>query len=186
VSELWIVRHGEAEGNAAGIVQGRLPYPLTERGRGQAATVARFFERIGWQPEHVVTSPVLRCVETAKMLGYPDAVHDEAFAEIEGGSAVGEPIASYAAMEGMESFGGESVATMYARVAEGLDALPQKARVLVVTHGCVFKAALAHLLDLKGRYWLGLTYGTSMRIEEKQPGLHALTHFLDPKVMDLK
>lgn len=179
------MRHGEAEGNAAGIVQGRLPYALTERGREQAATVRHFLERIGSEPNIVITSPVQRCIETAALLGYPDASHDGAFAEIDPGRAQGEPLANYAALEGMDAHGGESVSALYGRVADGLDALP-RARVLLVTHGCIFKAVLAHLLGLTGRYWLGLQYGTSMRIEEKRPGVHALTHLLDPEAMVLK
>lgn len=185
MTELWVVRHGESEGNAAGIVQGRDPYPLTPLGREQAKTVARFLDRVGCEPEVVVTSPVQRCVETAAILGYPDAGTGIAFAEIEPGSAQGEPIGKYAAIEGMDPYGGESVADLYERVAAGLDALP-KARVLIVTHGCVFKAVLAHLLGLDGRYWLGLEYGTCMRLAEKRPGVHALTHLLDPEAMVLK
>jgi len=185
VTELWVVRHGEAEGNAAGIVQGRLPYPLTERGREQASTVAQFLKRVGCDPDVVITSPVARCVETTTVIGYPDATHDAAFAEIDPGRAQGEPLANYAALEGMDPHGGESVAALYGRVADGLDALP-KTRVLLVTHGCVFKAVLAHLLELKGRYWLGLQYGTCMRVEEKRPGVHALTHLLDPEAMVVK
>ena len=185
MTELWVVRHGEAEGNAAGIVQGRLPYPLTDRGRAQATTVAQFLDRVGCRPDFVVTSPVQRCVETTALLGYPDAATDIAFAEIDPGSAQGEPFEKYAAIEGMDPHGGESVAALYDRVAAGLDALP-KARVLIVTHGCVFKAVLAHLLALDGDYWLGLQYGTCMRVEEKQPGVHALTHLLDPEAMVLE
>ena len=180
-----MVRHGESEGNAAGIVQGRLSYPLTDRGREQAKTVARFLARVGCEPDVVITSPVQRCVETAALLGYPEAAHDIAFAEIDPGRAQGGAMADYAALEGMDAHGGESVATLYGRVAQGLDALP-KTRVLLVTHGCVFKAVLAHLLDLKGRYWLGLRYGTCMRVEEKRPGVHALTHLLDPEAMVVK
>ena len=180
-----MVRHGEAEGNAAGIVQGRLPYPLTERGREQCATVRGFLGRVGCDPELVLTSPVQRCVETAALLGYSEASHDSAFAEIDPGRAQGEPLANYAALEGMDEHGGESVAELYGRVARGLDALP-KTRVLLTTHGCIFKAVLAHLLGLTGRYWLGLQYGTCMRIEEKRPGVHALTHLLDPEAMVVK
>ena len=33
MGELIVVRHGEAEGNARGLVQGRRPYPLTATGR---------------------------------------------------------------------------------------------------------------------------------------------------------
>ena len=179
------MRHGEAEGNAAGIVQGRLPYPLTERGRAQADTVRAFLKRVGCEPDQTVTSPVRRCVETAALLGYPDATHDAAFAEIDPGRAQGEPLAAFAALEGMDAHGGESVAELYGRVARGLDALP-RARTLLVTHGCIFKATLAHLLGLTGRYWLGLTYGTCMRIEEKRPGVYALTHLLDPEAMVVK
>jgi broad specificity phosphatase PhoE len=187
VAEIIVVRHGEAEGNAKGIVQGRLPYPLTELGRGQAARVGRFLSRADWSPARIVTSPVARCVETAAIvgaaLGLPEAAPDAAFAEIEGGSAEGRPAAEFAQMEGMAAFGGESVEALYVRVARGLDALPPDGGVLIVTHGCVFKAALAHLLGLSGRYWLELRCGTCMRLVRRGAGVHALTHLLHPEEM---
>jgi broad specificity phosphatase PhoE len=182
VRELIVVRHGETEGNLEGIAQGRRPYPLTERGRDQARAVARFLGGVGWQPELWLTSPVVRCVETAAIvtaeLGVAPAVEDAAFTEIDPGEAEGKPFGATAT--GFEEYGGESDVELFARVGAGLDALPD-ASVLIVTHGGVFKAILHHLLAFRG--WLGLRCGTCMRLERRGERV-AFTHFLHPEEVE--
>jgi len=190
VSELIVVRHGEAEGNARGIVQGRRPYPLTETGRRQAQAVARLIRRIGWAPARIVTSPVARTVETAGIvaaqLELPDATCVAGFAEIDPGSAVGTSLGELTAWGGMEEHGGESVDALYRRVGEALDQLPDDESVVLVTHGCVFKATLAHLLGWGGDYWLELRCGTCMRLVRKSAEIHAFTHLIHPEEMELQ
>jgi len=188
-SELIVVRHGEAAGNARGIVQGREPFALTATGREQARVVGQFIARIGWAPARIVTSPVVRARETAAIvgsgIGISDATPVEAFAEIDPGRAVGQPIADFSAAAGMEAHGGESVDSLYRRVADGLDALPRDEPLLIVTHGCVFKAVLAHLLDWRGDYWLDLRCGTCMRLMRIGSELHSFTHLIHPEEMRL-
>jgi probable phosphoglycerate mutase len=198
VRELVVVRHGESEGNAAGIVQGRHGYPLTDAGREQASRAAAMLRGLSWDPTHVVSSPVLRCIQTAgivtEALGLPGAVIDEAFTEIDCGSATGN---TFAAMReehpgffdrpasewlGFQELGGESDADLIRRVGAGLDALPDE-RVLLVTHGAVFKGVLAHLLGLHTQFFLDLRYTTTLRLERRRIGTSdvvALTHFLHP------
>ena len=181
--ELIVVRHGETEGNRAGIAQGRRPYPLTERGEAQARAVARFLKTVAWQPNRWITSPVLRCVETAAIvtdrLGVEAAQPVEAFTEIDCGEAEGKPFSASAT--GFEAFGGESDQALFARVGAGLDALPRDESVLVFTHGGVFKAILHHLLEFRG--WLGLRCGTCMRLERRGERI-AFTHFLHPEEVE--
>jgi broad specificity phosphatase PhoE len=183
VRELIVVRHGETEGNVAGIAQGRLPYPLTARGRAQAEAAARLIERLGWRPTHCITSPLARCVETAAVLtarlGADDARPVEAFTEIDCGAAEG--MAATPTATGFEEFGGESHTALFARVGTGLDALPPDGRILLVTHGGVFKAILHHLLAFRG--WLGLRCGSCMRLERRGERF-AFTHFLHPEEVE--
>ena len=182
-----MVRHGETEANVAGIAQGRRPYSLTERGRAQAHAAARLIARIGWAPTVTVTSPVVRCVETADIvtdhLGVPDPVRDDAFTEIDPGEAEGRAYSDLSAADGFERFGGESDTDLFARVGNGLDALPRDETILMVTHGGVFKAILRHLMSLHGPYWLGLRCGTCMRLERKRDRF-AFTHFLHPEEVE--
>jgi len=193
--ELVVVRHGESEGNAKGLVQGRLPFPLTERGRAQAQRVADVIGALGWHPEKVVTSPLRRCAETAEVLasglGFPPPLPDPAFTEIDCGEATGR---SFADLErehpgffrrpapqwlGFREFGGESDDHVLSRVREGLDRLDGS--VLLVTHGAVFKAVLSHLLGLRTQFFLDLRHTTCMRLERRRIGTSDVvvwTHFL--------
>lgn len=61
------MRHGQSQGNIEGRVQGWLDSPLSERGQHQAHCLAR---RLAAETEiHlVVTSPLLRAVDTAKII----------------------------------------------------------------------------------------------------------------------
>jgi len=195
--ELVLVRHGESEGNARGLAQGRLPFPLTERGRAEAGRVALMIRALGWRPDRVVSSPLLRCVETAGIvagsLGFPGPLLDPAFTEIDCGRATGR---SFADLErehpgffqrpasqwlGFSELGGESDDQVIARVGQGLDRLPEDASVLLVTHGAVFKGALAHLVGLRTQFFLDLRHTTCLRLERRRIGLSdvvAWTHFL--------
>jgi len=194
--ELVVIRHGESEGNAEGLAQGRLPFPLTERGRAQAQRVADVTRALGWRPKTIVTSPLPRCVETAeivaKSLGFPAPLPDPAFSEIDCGRATGR---SFADLErehpgffkrppsqwlGFSEFGGESDEQVIARVGKGLDALPAEASVLLVTHGAVFKAVLVHLVGLRTQFFLDLRHTTCLRLERRRIGTSDVvvwTHF---------
>ncbi|WP_018526308.1 histidine phosphatase family protein [Alkalispirochaeta alkalica] len=64
----YLIRHGESQGNARGIVQGRADVPLTDRGRDQAARTGRWLEGLGVHPRAVRTSPLQRARETARLI----------------------------------------------------------------------------------------------------------------------
>ncbi len=61
-----LVRHGQSEGNARRIIQGKLDLPLDEVGRAQAATAGAWLARQG--VEAVVSSPLARAAETARII----------------------------------------------------------------------------------------------------------------------
>ena len=97
VRELVVLRHGEGEGNARGLVQGRMDLPLTERGRGQARMAAELLRAHRWVPAQVVSSPQQRCLGTATLvceaLGLEPPVTDEAFVDLDVGQAEGRTMA---------------------------------------------------------------------------------------------
>ncbi len=66
VTKLFLVRHGQSAGNAAGRFGGHSPTPLSELGKKQAEITARTLakEKI----ETIYSSDLLRAVETAKPL----------------------------------------------------------------------------------------------------------------------
>jgi broad specificity phosphatase PhoE len=66
VTRIFLIRHGQSEGNAGGIVQGRLDFGLTEYGRMQAERVACRLESEGVQ--RLVSSPLKRSWQTAEIM----------------------------------------------------------------------------------------------------------------------
>jgi broad specificity phosphatase PhoE len=69
---IWLVRHGETEWARLGKHTGRTDIPLTELGREQAGAVAR---RLASHPfAAVVSSPLSRALDTARLAGFADRV----------------------------------------------------------------------------------------------------------------
>ncbi len=65
-ADFYFIRHGESEGNKAGIIQGRAPSALTEMGRTQAR------EAGGWMRSRgidlILCSPLARADQTARII----------------------------------------------------------------------------------------------------------------------
>ncbi len=70
--ELYLVRHGETEWARLGRHTGRTDIPLTERGRAQANAVAA--KLAGVRFAAVVSSPLSRALDTARLAGFADVV----------------------------------------------------------------------------------------------------------------
>ncbi len=150
---LLLVRHGQSEWNAAGLMQGQTPHPrLTALGHRQAAAAAR--ELAAGRPGMLISSDLQRAVQTAEHCAGATglAVHTT--------PALREQ--SYGVLEGRPSRelwevvdwtdphwsaeGGESLAQLHARVAGYLDRLredPPADVLALVTHGDTIRAAQA-------------------------------------------
>lgn len=161
------MRHGQAENNVSRILVGRhIEAHLTEQGKEQVADAAKHLKSI--PIDKVYVSPVIRAVETAKIvcetLGM-DYEIDERLYEIELGKLVGMNYEEVTTKYGdlfmrfymerdpvLEQFGVEAFASVKQRVKSFLDdALRrhEESNILTVTHLDPIKAALATLLDLK-------------------------------------
>src|SRR5919206_1287542 len=130
---LLLVRHGQSEWNAAGLMQGQTPHvPLTPLGHRQAATAAA--ELAGLRPGALVSSDLLRAVQTAehcaRATGLPvsttPALREQGYGVLEGRPSrelwdlVDWTDPHWAAA------GGESLAQLHARVAGYLDELRRR------------------------------------------------------------
>lgn len=71
---LFILRHAEAEDAAPG--QSDASRRLTGKGRKQAERVGRFIRGLKEQPEAVLTSPLVRAVETARIVADEAKLND--------------------------------------------------------------------------------------------------------------
>ncbi len=70
--QLWLVRHGETEWARLGRHTGRTDVPLTELGREQAKAVAAKLR--GHAFSLVLSSPLSRALDTARLAGFGDQV----------------------------------------------------------------------------------------------------------------
>jgi broad specificity phosphatase PhoE len=152
---LYLVRHGRTAENAAGRLLGRLDVPLDALGHEQARALASLPELRS--AERVVSSPLVRAVDTAKALGPPVTI-DERWIEIDYGSFDGCPLedasslfAGWDSDLSYEPPGGESLAGMGERVRRACDELWKEASlvdVVVVSHVSPIKAAVAWALGV--------------------------------------
>ena len=163
---VMMMRHGEAENNVRHILAGReLEFHLTERGREQVASTADGLKSI--PIDAIYTSPVIRTVETAKIVSETlgvDFVIDERLYETDMGSLVGrgydEVIQKYGNLflgfyyddPLLKNLKVEKFTAIKDRIANMLDYVAEKHKhtnVLMITHLDPIKAAITKILDLK-------------------------------------
>lgn len=162
--ELYLVRHGESEGNAARILQGHLDYPLTKIGKMQAKALSLRLESVVL--DAVYSSDLARAAETAKILtgkrSVPPIVsplwREGSFGKWEGLSyeQIHERDKGF-----WESFyqnptsitppDGESMASVQERAKKGLAEILQSHRggtIAIVAHAGSLRSLTCHLLEL--------------------------------------
>ena len=70
--KIWLFRHGETEWSKSGQHTGRTDLPLTDDGRQRAEAVGRYLA--GQRFALVLSSPLVRAVDTCRLAGYGDQV----------------------------------------------------------------------------------------------------------------
>lgn len=151
---LWLVRHGETEWARLGRHTGRTDVPLTEAGQAQARAIA---DRLaGVRFSRVLSSPLSRALETARLAGYGDVVEVEPdLAEWDYGAYEGRTTPEIRqsvrgwTIWGEGPRGGETAADVTARVDRVLSTLDNaEGNVALFAHG--------HVLRVLTARWLGL------------------------------
>jgi broad specificity phosphatase PhoE len=150
---LLLVRHGQSEWNARGLMQGQTDdIPLTELGHAQAATGAAELAALG--PGALLSSDLLRARETAEHcaratglpVAFTAALREQGYGVLEGRPSrelwdVVDWTDPHWSAEG-----GESLARLHGRVARFLEQLlaePPADVVALVTHGDTIRAVQA-------------------------------------------
>lgn len=155
---LALLRHGETAWSAAGRIQGRTDVPLLPGISIQVPEICGGMR--------IVTSPLRRCVDTATLLGAPEAMREPRIIEMSWGDWEGESFAALrerlgAVMRDNEARGldfrppgGESPRLVLARLKTWLEDVAQAGEpTLAVTHRGVIRALFAEATgwDMRGK-----------------------------------
>ncbi len=170
-TRFYIVRHGQSEGNARRIFQGRLDLPLDDAGRAQARDAGAWLAEAG--VDAVLSSPLARAAETGRIIAKRCAVEcrlEDSLAEIDTGLFTGlgfeESRAlhaeAFAAFEGAswEAVpGAEKAAALYERAMRAWSALRESAlsggrAIACVSHGGFIQWLVRATFG--GRSWMPL------------------------------
>jgi broad specificity phosphatase PhoE len=153
--QIYLVRHGETEWARLGRHTGRTDVPLTAAGRDQAVDLG---QRIGDHPfALVLTSPLSRAADTARLSGFPAATPDADLREWDYGDFEGRTTADIRAEMPEWSIwngpwrGGETAADVGARADRVIGRCLDPAvdgDALLFAHG--------HFLRVLTARWLGL------------------------------
>jgi len=139
--EVVLVRHGETEWSRTGRHTGRTDVPLTEEGERQARAL-------------VLSSPLRRALDTARLAGFEPEVRDDLaewdYGEYDGVTTpeIREQVPDWTIWR-YGALGGESVEQLAARADRAVaELLEVEGDVLVFSHG--------HFLRVLTARWLGL------------------------------
>jgi broad specificity phosphatase PhoE len=189
MNTIVLMRHGETYANKKLIIQGRMDNPLNDTGRAQARQTGAFLKQRGEQFDVIVTSPLSRAWETAKIvsseLGYRKAVQTEPelvernFGDFDG-KKIDENYARVVVLDMIPNM--EKNAVLETRVEQALRTLcetnPGK-KILVVTHSHVIKSCLVRLVP--GFIYTSYLFNCSLNYLTYDQGTFAvLSHNVNP------
>ena len=178
--EIWVARHGETEWSRDKKHTGHTDVPLTENGEEQAQALGRTFR--GHEFVRVLSSPLGRARETARLAGFADPEVLDLLAEFDYGEYEGLTTKEIRARRpGWDLWrdgcpGGETAADIAKRMDEVLAVIGEpEGDVLVFAHG--------HCLRVLAARYLGLS-GEEARLFGLDPGsLSVLGHERENRIM---
>ena len=179
--KLYLVRHGQSEGNVTGIHCGWEPIPLTEQGKMEAERVGRLLAGIHF--DKVYTSDLLRAVHTAELAlpGY-EKEQTTLLREIGIGELAfktsgacrreyGEVYAMHSREQDFRAYGGENYEMVSQRVKCFLD--------MVAEENCENIAAVCHDGILRGTLDIVLGQRTALQAVNCDNGAIAVFEYRD-------
>lgn len=156
------LRHGESIGNISGIVQGQFNSPLSPNGITQAQNLAAYWNRSNVRFNLIVTSPLSRALETARMISETlsaPLIIDELWKERTFGLIEGKMLEELRQAEPAIDFyhpytppaiNAESPLDLYARAAKAIQNLLNlpEANYLIVSHGAFLNMVMYVIMGL--------------------------------------
>ena len=164
---IYIIRHGQTAKNKAKMLQGRSDIPLNEDGIRQAEAAAKWFCDQQIRIDSVYSSPLIRAVETAKIIA-PEAplFIEDRLIEMDYGPYEGMDLTNPAPevrvffsdfVHNPVPQGMEPLSSVTARLGEFLEEIREQAEgqnIMLSTHALAMKGALEYLTpDSHGSYW---------------------------------
>ncbi len=153
-----LLRHGQTDANAGGVLQGWRPTPLNPAGHAQARRLAERLATFTPPVRRLVSSDLVRARQTAETIAatlgldptFDPAWRERGLGEMEG-QTVGEWETWRAASGEVNPPGAEPVPAFQARARDGLLDLPRayagQSPVAVVTHGGTIRSILRLFAD---------------------------------------
>lgn len=192
---IYIIRHGQTKLNHANALQGRSDHPLNEKGIAQARGAGEWLRGQGIVFSHVYSSPLIRAVETAKLVAPgADLQIEERLIEMDYGPYEGMDLTNPApeiltffsdfvhnpAPEGMEP-----LASVVDRVGAFLEEIRDlDANILISTHAIAMKGALEYLTpESGGSYWSKHVGNCAVYVADNRDGRFTVPRELLPDAM---
>jgi len=162
IYQLTLLRHGESVGNAEGYHQGQADFPLTEKGRWHARTLAEYWSDQGVTFDQAIASPLSRARETAEIittaLDLPLAL-DPLWMERNNGKLAGlshaeaaqrYPVPDFVPLYQPIAQTGESLWNLFLRGAQAVETIMRHppGRYLIVSHGGLLNMAFHAILGV--------------------------------------
>ncbi len=159
---ITLMRHGESDGNANGLIQGQIDLPLTENGQKQAREIAQIWLSDGRQFDLIIASPLLRARTTAEIisetLGLP-VEYDAIWMERSFGSIDGQVYKEVEQRIPRTDFThpylppgetGESQFDLFNRAGQAIQSLVRRppGAYLIVSHGAFLNMAMYGILGM--------------------------------------
>lgn len=185
--KIYIIRHGDTDLNARGIMQGWLDEPLNQSGRDLAVMTGQGIRGIRF--DCCISSPLIRAKETVEIVLRESGnnipiLTDDRIKEISFGTMEGRKL-SEMGENGMLFFadpfrfagfpGGETIHDVCRRTQAFLNELIAKddgKNYLIGTHGCALRAMLNSLYENPSDFWRGhAPYNCSFNILEVKDGV---------------
>lgn len=160
--KITLLRHGESQGNAEGIIQGQSDFTLTEKGRQQARQLASTWQADKVSFDLIISSPLKRARWTAETIAAAlnvPTIFDPDWMERSFGHFEGLPVKDIEAQNPDFEFhhpysrvgeNGESNMELYLRACRAVWNVIQRppGHYLVVSHGAILNMALYSLMGL--------------------------------------
>lgn len=181
---VYLVRHGQSEWNVLRLTQGQTAHPgLTELGREQAASAADLIAgdvaELGLSVERIISSDLLRAVETAEILAdglggevsLDARLREQHLGDLEG-RTYEETWAAAAKSDWSDPThrvaGGESLMEVYDRLAALFSEIDPGVVSVLVSHGDSIRTAIAYLNGVEPHEstWVDVPNGAVARIAD--------------------